>query len=256
MVVRETPDGLLCVRQADHAALAGLLGDHWGGPAVPAWIPADSVRLAVRRHDDGWRERDAAPAVDPGTGRLLDYVAIPLEARLDVAERSVSTVAAVDPYAGWLVSRHFASFLEGADAPEAVAWVVEQVGRRAGMLARARARVGREALHPYVLEANLDGLQLLDALSLAGIEGWESWESRPIAVEYGEATGVFAYRRTAIGPASAEGTLEPWPFAAERVAGVAPGVRLEATAWNSDAALREAWAAAEPVDVEFALAPG
>lgn len=255
MVVRETPDGLVCVRQVDHAALAGLLGDHWGGPSFPVWMPAESVRFSVRRHDAGWVERDADPSVDPDGG-ILDYRSIPLEDRLDVAERSVARVAAVDPYAGWLVSRHFASFLEGFGEPDAVGWIVDQVGRRAGMLARARARVGREALHPYALEANLDWLQLLDALSLALIEDWERWESRPIAAGYGEETIVFVYERAGSSEASVEATLEPWPFGSDRIAGAAPGARLSGRSWESDAALREAWADAGPADVEFVLSPG
>ncbi|MBW3660768.1 MAG: DUF3891 family protein [Gemmatimonadetes bacterium] len=256
MIVRELPDGLLCFRQLDHAALSGLLGDHWGSDVFPTWIPGDSVRLAVRRHDAGWPELDAVSTVDPETGRPLDYRTIGLDDRLDVAERSVARIAAIDPYAGWLVSRHFASFMEGSDAPEAIRWVVDQVGRRAGMLARSRARVGRDALHPHVLEANLDWLQLLDAVSLALCHDWNAWESRPTALEYGEETGVFRYRRVGSSGASIEGALAPWPFVAGRVVGKIPAVALPRATWESAEALGEAWEAAEEVDVEVALIAG
>lgn len=256
MVVRETPGGLLCFRQLDHAALSGLLGDHWGGDAFPVWMPVDSVRTAVRRHDAGWSELDEVPRLNPETSRPHDYRTIAPEDRLDVAERSVARVAAVDPYAGWLVSRHFASFLDGSDDPEAIGWIVEQVGRRAGMLARARARVGREALHPLVLEANLDWLQLLDAVSLALCHDWESWESRPTLLEYGEETGVFRYRRVESDGRAVEASLDPWPFAVERVATKVPAVVLDPGPWDSVDALRAAWREAPGVDVEVALVRG
>lgn len=253
MIVRETPGGLLCFRQLDHAGLAGLFGDHWGGDAFPVWMPGESVRLAVRRHDAGWPELDAAPPFDPATGRPHDYRTIGLDDRLDVAERSVGRVAAVDPYAGWLVSRHFASFLEGSDEADAIGWVLDQVGWRAGMLARARARVGRESLHPLVLEANLDWLQLLDAVSLALCHDWERWESPPAALEYGEETGVFRYERVESEDLRVTGSLDPWPFATARVATTIPAARPIGGPWSSTAELRGAWDAAEEIDVEVAL---
>ncbi|MDX1661164.1 MAG: DUF3891 family protein [Gemmatimonadota bacterium] len=256
MVVRETPDGLLCFRQLDHAALSGMLGDHWGGDAFPVWMPVGSVRTAVRRHDAGWPELDDAPTLDPETSRPHDYRSIDPETRRDVAERSVARVAALDPYAGWLVSRHFASFLESSEDPDSIGWVVEQVGRRAGMLARARARVGREALHPLVLEANLDWLQLLDAVSLALCHDWERWESRATAVEYGEASGIFRYRRVESRRTRVEGSLDPWPFSVERVETRIPAVTLEGEAWESTETLRRSWEDAGEIDVEVALVPG
>lgn len=256
MIVRETPDGLLCFRQLDHAALSGLLGDHWGGDAFPVWMPGDSVRTATRHHDAGWPELDDDPRLNPETSRPHDYRTLEPEDRLDVAERSVGRVAAIDPYAGWLVSRHFASFLEDSDDPAAIGWVVEQVGRRAGMLARARARIGREALHPLVLEANLDWLQLLDALSLALCHDWEEWESRPTALEYGEDTGVFRYLRVDSTDRTVEASLEPWPFAVSRIATVIPARMLAGEPWDSVEALREAWGSAREVDVEVVLVGG
>lgn len=255
MIVRETPGGLVCFRQLDHASLAGLLGDHWGGDDFPVWMPVESVRLAVRFHDAGWPERDLSPPLDPETGLPHDYRTIGLDDRLDVAERSVARVGAVDPYAGWLVSRHFASFMEGSDEPGAIGWVVDQVGRRAGMLARARARAGRESLHPLVLEANLDWLQLLDAVSLALCHDWREWASRPTAVEYGEETGVFRYERIESSELHVVGSLDPWPFAAARVATTIPAARPTGEPWATPEALRRAWDSAEEVDVEVALVP-
>lgn len=244
------------MRQLDHAAFSGDLARRWGGGELPDLAPAESVILAASRHDAGWPELDETPTLDPGTSIPHDYRTVPLEDRLAVAERSVARVAAVDPYAGWLVSRHFASFHEGADDPDAIRWVTAQVGRRAEMLARARASVDREDLHPLVLEANLDFVQLLDALSLAAIHGWESWRSDPMAGGYGEERTRFAWERVEIAPREVRARVSPYPFAPERVEGEVPARLLEGTRWSDQEELEEAWETGREVAVEVVLEAG
>ena len=255
MIVRPLPDGLLSIRQPDHAALAGMLAEAWGG-AFPELRPRDAVELAIRRHDDGWGERDEAPVLDPANGMPFTYRTIPLADALDVAARSIAGVGAEDPYAGWLVSRHFASFHADSEAPEARTWVTAQVGHRAELLSRAWPRVGREALHPHVLEGNLDVLQLLDGLSLALCEEWPAWESRETSADYGEETTVFRYRRIESTREVIRGTVSPWPFAETEVRSAIPARMLPAGPWRDAAAIVRAWQGTEPRALEVALTRG
>lgn len=253
MILRETSEGLLCFRQLDHAAFSGELADAWGGEAVPRLRPEEAVVHAIRCHDAGWPELDESPTLDPDTGFPYDYRTFPLEHRLEVAERSVARVADADPYAGWLVSRHFASFHQGSDEPAAIRWVTRQVGRRAEMLARARSRVGRDALHPHVLEANLDFLQLLDAISLAVCHDWEAWESRPLAREYGEERRVYRYERLESGFPRLRARVDPAPFAAAPVEVEIAARLLDGAGWGDPDELADAWERAEEVAVEVVL---
>ncbi len=227
---------------------------------MPALLPPDSVVFAAGHHDAGWPELDDHPVYDPDTGAPHTYRTHPLGDALEVAERSVGRVAAADPYAGWMVSRHFASFHADSEDPRALAWVAEQVGRRAELLARARPRVPREALHPHVLEANFDWLQLLDAISLALCHAWESWESRSMALLYGEAVGTWRYRQAVTGEERGrlivEGRMDPWPFAASRVTGRVEGRLLGGTRWQDARSLADAWQVAPLVPVEVALTAG
>jgi hypothetical protein len=253
VIVRPLRDGFLCIRQIDHAALSGELARAWGG-AMPALRPAGSVELATLRHDAGWEELDRAPVRNPETGLPHTYRTCPTVDALAVAERSVANVGAADPYAAWLVSRHFASFHAGSDVPAAREWVTAQVGHRAEFLSRAWPRVGRDAVHPYVLEANFDWLQLLDALSLAACEGWESWESRETCAGYGEETTTFRYWRTeATGPLRVRGRVEPWPFEPSEVRANLPLRMLAAGPWESSEALAGAWRQARTAVLEIAL---
>lgn len=260
MITRSTAQGLLCVRQADHARLAGDLARSWGGSAVPSLLPADSVLFAIGNHDAGWAELDHQPVHDPDARSPRTYRTHSLDDSLGVAERSVGRVSAADPYAGWLVSRHFTSFYDDSDDPRAVTWVMEQAERRAELLERARPRVPREALHPHVLEANFDWLQLMDALSLAVCHDWESWESRPMALAYGEADGVWRYKQSVTGSEGGrylvEGRVDPWPFAVSRVQARIEGRLLGGAEWADARSLSAAWQVAPLVTVEatFTLA--
>jgi hypothetical protein len=254
MIVRPLPDGLLCIRQPDHAALAGALAEAWGGE-FPELRPREPVALAIRRHDDGWFVLDEAPVPDSATGMPFTYRTTPLADALDVAERSVERVGSEDPYAGWLVSRHFASFHADSEVPQARTWVTAQVGHRAELLSRAWPRVGREALHPHVLEGNLDVLQLLDGLSLALCEEWPAWESRETSAAYGEETTVFRYRRIESGDQAIRGTVSPWPFAATEVGAEVPARTLPAGPWRNAATIGGDWERAEPISLEVALTP-
>lgn len=256
MIVRPLPDGLLCIRQLDHAAFAGELARAWGG-AMPPLRPREAVVLAVERHDTGWEAPDRDPALDPDAGLPQTYRSSPLEDALAVAERSVARVGAADPYAGWLVSRHFASFHARSESPEARAWVTSQVGHRAELLSRAAPRVGREALHPHVLEANFDWLQLLDGVSLAACEGWESWTSRETCGSYGEETVTFRYIAAAGGdPVRVRARVEPWPFAPAEVRASVPALWLAPGPWDSAKAFGRAWRAARSLALEVALSAG
>ncbi|CAN5849531.1 hypothetical protein BH20GEM1_BH20GEM1_16790 [soil metagenome] len=257
MIVRPLPDGLLCIRQLDHAAFAGELARAWGG-AMPPLRPREAVVLAVERHDTGWEAPDRDPALDPDTGLPHTYRSLPLERALAVAERSVVRVGEANPYAGWLVSRHFASFHAGSEAPSARAWVTAQVGHRSELLSRAAPRVGREALHPHALEANFDWLQLLDGLSLAACEGWESWTSRETCAVYGEETTTFRYRGARDGgePLRIRGSVEPWPFAPREVRASVPALRLAPGPWGTEETFGSAWRAARPLALEVALSAG
>jgi hypothetical protein len=255
VIVRPLPDGVLCIRQPDHAALAGALAERWGG-AFPELRPREAVELAIRRHDVGWSERDEAPIRDPASGMPVTYRTIPLADALEVAERSVERVEAEDPYAGWLVSRHFASFHAESEARDARTWVTAQVGHRAELLSRAWPRVGQEALHPHVLEGNLDTLQLLDGLSLALCEDWPAWESRETSAAYGEETTVFRYRRIESDDRTVRGSVSPWPFAESEVRSSVPARILPVGPWREAAALVRAWERTEPRALEVALARG
>lgn len=239
----------------EHAALAGELADAWGGEAAPI-EPRDPVAWAARWHDAGWLEPDAEPPLCLETGRPHDYRTTPLPDHLRIARRSVARTAAADPYAGWLVSRHFASFYDGESDAAAAEWVAEQVEERGSCLTRSRPRVAPAALDPRVLESNFDRLQLFDGLSLALCEAWREWTSRQMATVEGE-RGCWRYggREAGAGPLQVEGRVAPWPFASPRVELEVRARRVEGEEWETASAWSRAWRTAEAVGVRMTLVP-
>lgn len=254
MITREVDAGLLCFRQTDHALLAGRLAARWGG-GVPALRRRESFLRAVSHHDAGWEELDRRPAFDPATGSPHTYLTQGLDSALAVADRSIERVGSRDPYAGWLVGRHFLSFHERDDRAEARRWREAVRARLALLLEEIPDHGESRDLEPAALEKNLDQLQLLDALSLALFQAWPAWVGRPMRLDDGGGRVRFRYRTTRSADLLVEGRLEPWPFAPDRLEEAAPAHLLGPRRWRDEAALRQAWDSAPVVEVELRLSP-
>ncbi|MBM3777631.1 MAG: DUF3891 family protein [Acidimicrobiia bacterium] len=106
MIVHETPDGLRLVTQPDHATLAGDIAAAMPGEPGLRGPNRDLLLAAVREHDNGWLETDAAPRVDPGTERPFDFVTEPARLKQEVWTRGIQRAAGRHPRVGALVAEH------------------------------------------------------------------------------------------------------------------------------------------------------
>jgi Protein of unknown function (DUF3891) len=106
MIVRREGPDLLLIRQPDHAALAGRLMSAWRADGFPDRPTRARVLDATFRHDTGWEVEDAAPRVDPETGRPYDFVNAPLDLRQAIWPRALDRLAPEDPYVAALVAQH------------------------------------------------------------------------------------------------------------------------------------------------------
>lgn len=121
MIRREIVDpvhglGWIFVSQVDHARLAGELARDWTRPLVMWPEVNDELLATIDHHDDGWREWEAAPRVDPASGRPLQFTEMPLDQALAIWQRSIDTCRGVGPLAAWLVAGHFSALLRHANA--------------------------------------------------------------------------------------------------------------------------------------------
>jgi hypothetical protein len=145
MIVRPHGSSLLLITQPDHAALAARVMDRWLTRGFPAEPRRAAILRAVAEHDDGWREVDAAPLVDPAAGRIQDFISAPAAVRQGVWPRAVDRLAG-DPAVAALVSQHAIQiYSRFTDDPAWRAFFAEMTTRRdeharaAGLSAEALA---------------------------------------------------------------------------------------------------------------------
>lgn len=108
MIVVPVSDILVCITQPDHAFFSGQLAALWRRGGLPQHPHRDEIVFAAREHDNGWRETDAAPHVDPARGRPHDFLSIPWRERFEIWRRGIQRFAAESPRAALLIAEHAA----------------------------------------------------------------------------------------------------------------------------------------------------
>ena len=116
MIVQEQGDQLLLIRQTDHAVLSGFFAREWGNELFKRPEPFESVRLAAAEHDNGWREWELQPQVDPRTRLPYSFMSLPTEAHLALYQKGIERVVKSDRYSGLLVSLHASQLYDRARA--------------------------------------------------------------------------------------------------------------------------------------------
>lgn len=106
MIVQEQGTELLVIRQTDHALLAGFFARQWGNDLFTRPEPFESFCVAAEEHDNGWREWEMVPSIDPVTFLPYTFMSIPTEEHIALYERGLSRLVAADPYAGLLACTH------------------------------------------------------------------------------------------------------------------------------------------------------
>lgn len=162
MIVAARTEGFQVVSQADHAALAAEILALLRLPELAAHPRRSSLLAAVRAHDDGWWESDAAPALAPDRRSPLDFRQLAGAARREIWARGVERHAQRAPGTAALIATHLlrlAAPLAGAD-PAWAGWIASTRARRAELAAAAGTPTAE-------LEADADWLALADQLALA-----------------------------------------------------------------------------------------
>jgi hypothetical protein len=247
------PEGaqLRLILQTDHAAFAAELCRRWGGGLFARPEPLASVVTATERHDEGWLPWQAAPRIDPATGRPWSFTNIPNTFHTAGHAAGVQRVIEADPYAGLLLSLHVAGLykqrygfmshmpippIPAIYRPAAEAFLAEQEQVQAALLATLRPDVA-------ALWTHYRWLQAWDTLSLLICTGW-----------IGEEPGLLGTFPTR--PGGEEVTLKcwalggdrhtvsPWPFAVDAFSWQIPARWLPDQPWASDSAFQAGLAAA------------
>ncbi|MDX1383447.1 MAG: DUF3891 family protein [Thermoanaerobaculia bacterium] len=148
------------VQQDDHAHLSGEILSLWVADGLPEHPRRADVVFAARNHDNGWREEDSVPRLDPESGGPHTFLTLPAEARPDIWRRGIARYARERPYAAALIHLHalalHRSLGEGDD--DSLVGEVE---------ASLQALVEHHGLDLAELEADYPLIDLTDVASLA-----------------------------------------------------------------------------------------
>jgi hypothetical protein len=233
MLLREDGDAVVCIGQPAHAWLAGQIARNWSLGRVEPW---EEVCLAADLHDMGMAEWDAAPELNPATGRPYSFTEMPLRTHLRLWTAAPALVLTQSRYAALLTSMHGAALygmrdLSKMSEPDADAVRAYIAGQR-----ELQERLGA-GLDPLELRRNQGLIWVWDFLSLALCL---RWSGRSIRLGDDELT-------------ASEDAIEPWPFRDDAVALRTEGRRLEGR-FTDQEEMRAALAEAPWVELRFALA--
>jgi hypothetical protein len=175
MLVTRRGGQLELITQADHAAVAGALAEHWGNAEFSAPAAAQALLCAAIHHDDGWLELDTRPAYNPTARRPAHFTEVPLTDRVGPYGRGVESVYARDPLAGALCSMHWSGFstsrwgaggARAAQEPLALEVVASQEARWMPALRQAWGNRGRRSEFDAHTWHAYEVLQAVDLISL------------------------------------------------------------------------------------------
>jgi Protein of unknown function (DUF3891) len=245
VLVRLDDDGALAIGQLSHAWLSGQLARAWGNERFGAPEPREEVVLGAQQHDIGWALFDLEPRFNPETGLPRNFLELTVDEHLAIWRDAPDRLLTQSLNAALVVSLHGRSLseLRAQSAPDQVAALRAHIDHE-----RARQVALCATLGVSEAQARRTQRQMWtwDGLSLALCNGWRPFTARDVPTADGLVDVELRER------ADGTTTLDPWPFAADRVDVRCEAQRLDSR-YEDEAAMRTALKRPEPVTLSFAL---
>lgn len=227
MIIRRSGSTLLVIAQEDHAALSAAIMTEWHLDGLLDHPRRETILLATREHDNGWREEDAVTHVGAG-GDPLDFISVAAEVKQRIWPRAATRLGEIAPYAGALVAQHALSlFGQQHTEPAWRPFLSRMEQLQQGLIARCEPGAAG------TLAADYRFVQAGDQLSLVFCNGWTAPFPRPGGRIVLEGAGL---------------KVSPDPFGGGRVSLRVPARRIEGRAFGSPRELR---AALDTAPVEY-----
>lgn len=279
MIRREADGDFLLIAQHDHAALAGILAEHFGNDRFASPHPAASTIRGVAMHDSGWPLHDDQPTVNR-SGQPSDVFETTRPVALKVWAASADRAAAADPYAGLLTSLHVLSLsvFATSETPEfahekfdmdnpqdrfaVIKFQQHEIARQEDLRGRLGLRTEKPMHHggrPHEgmqraedqLQFNFRLLQAMDAISLAAcctvppMGRTQDLYFRPNADKV----------KLTLTRIQDDVLVDPWPFDSPSIDLEIPATRVPARAYGSDHELRAACASGSAEIIKARVVP-
>ena len=207
---------------------------------MPAPDPFEEVCLAAEQHDIGMAEWDLRPTLNPDTGLPHSFMEMPLDAHLELWSAAAGRLARQSAYAALLVSMHGTALYEMRDLDRMEPADADKVrGFFAGRREEQDALLAALGVDRDAVRRNQRLVWTWDWMSLALCLNWPPADGPDVRMEPAGDMRV---------------SVDPWPFAPERLTVRCEGRRLEG-GYSSDAELHEALERAPLVELSWELVP-
>jgi hypothetical protein len=250
VLVRVDDDGALVIGQLSHSWLSGQLARTWGNERFVAPEPREEIVLGAQQHDVGWALFDQDPGWSAQSGLPRSFLELTVEEHLAIWRDAPDRLLSESHHAALVVSMHGRSLSElrakaGAQQAAAVREHIEAERARQALLCET---LGVSHRHAQITQRQM---WTWDGLSLALCNGWQPFTSREVPSH----AGPVEIELSRVAPGEGGGgtyTLDPWPFAEDRVEVRCEGRRLQSR-YEDERAMRAALASAAPVTLSFTL---
>jgi len=249
VLVRATGDGAVVIGQLSHAWLAGQLARAWGNEQLLGAEPFEGVVLGAQQHDIGWSSFDLRPPLNRDSGLPRNFLELSVEEHLAIWRAAPERLLSQSAHAALVVSMHGSSLsqLRASAVPEQAGALRGHIEEEYARQAQLRAALG---VSEGQAERTRRQMWTWDGLSLALCMGWRPFTSKdvpthegPIDIELRDGEG-----------SDGVSTLDPWPFAADRVRVCCEARTLESR-HQDETQMQEALARATPKTLTFELRP-
>jgi Protein of unknown function (DUF3891) len=238
-------DGARAIGQLSHAWLSGQLARAWGNEQFGAVEPREEIALGAEQHDIGWALFDLEPRFNPETGLPCSFLDTSVDDHLEIWRGAPDRLLSQSLHASLVVSLHGRSLseLRARSRPEQAEALQGHIDEERARQAHLCATLGVSEVQA---ERTRRQMWTWDSLSLALCSAWRPFSIRDVPTASGLIDVELRDRE------DGTSTLDPWPFAGERVDVRCEARRLD-TRYADESAMRVAFERAEPVTLTFAL---
>lgn len=157
MIVRTNKERITITKQSDHAVLAEDLAKFLKSNFISKETFKDLL-YGINQHDNCWDVVDDSVTIL--NNQPLDFITYPLKEKIMLYKAGIDEIENQNPYAGLLVSKHFASFFPSTSKnQESLDFLSHEISRQ--------SRIERELSSPKeIIERDFNLLQFFDNVSL------------------------------------------------------------------------------------------
>lgn len=253
MIRREERGGWILINQNDHARLAGNIMSYWGNEEFSKPDPYEEVIFAISEHDNGWKEWDALPKVNPLNRYPMNFLEMDSVEQYCIWRRCFKRYSTAHPYASALIALHFGKLNEkslnkGRKNSIAHSCYMEIIGFVSEMLHINLSTLNTKCL-PEDIRVNLRLVQIGDIISLALCHGWFSLDIPNVPLDYDGRSVTLSLRSTD----GINYVVRPYPFFKPFMRHSVIGRRLNQKRFSGDEELREKLRESVPNVLTFSI---